>query len=95
MNGREMNRAERFEDEKRRIIESCFSKKDEDGSSKRPSPILFITRFPTRFIRLSGASLAIEHGGLNTASMSMSISMSSPRGFSAWEPHMPWLSPFC
>ena len=29
-----MSRAERFEDEKRRIIESCFSKKDEDGSCK-------------------------------------------------------------
>ncbi|KAI3391066.1 hypothetical protein diail_8071 [Diaporthe ilicicola] len=27
-----MSRAERFEDEKRRIIESCFSKRDEDGS---------------------------------------------------------------
>ncbi|KAH8668075.1 exocyst complex component Sec3-domain-containing protein [Tricladium varicosporioides] len=27
-----MSRAERFEDEKRRIIESCFGKKDEDGS---------------------------------------------------------------
>ncbi|KAL9115207.1 MAG: hypothetical protein Q9227_001001 [Pyrenula ochraceoflavens] len=27
-----MNRAEKFEDEKRRIIESCFSKKDPDGS---------------------------------------------------------------
>ncbi|KAM3565814.1 hypothetical protein ARSEF4850_001194 [Beauveria asiatica] len=26
------SRAERFEDEKRRIIESCFSKKDQDGS---------------------------------------------------------------
>jgi hypothetical protein len=26
------NRAERFEDEKRRIIESCFYKKDTDGS---------------------------------------------------------------
>ncbi|KAK4190915.1 putative exocyst complex component 1 [Podospora australis] len=32
MNGREMNRAERFEDEKRRIIESCFNKRDDDGS---------------------------------------------------------------
>jgi hypothetical protein len=30
----DMGRAERFEDEKRRIIESCFSKKDDDGSSK-------------------------------------------------------------
>lgn len=29
-----MNRAERFEDEKRRIIESCFTKKDEDGSGE-------------------------------------------------------------
>ena len=27
-----MTRAEKFEDEKKRIIESCFSKKDEDGS---------------------------------------------------------------
>ncbi|KAL2161919.1 hypothetical protein VTH06DRAFT_7704 [Thermothelomyces fergusii] len=32
MSGREVNRAEIFEDEKRRIIESCFSKRDEDGS---------------------------------------------------------------
>ncbi|KAH8887548.1 hypothetical protein GQ53DRAFT_844066 [Thozetella sp. PMI_491] len=31
-NGRELNRAERFDDEKRRIVESCFNKKDEDGS---------------------------------------------------------------
>lgn len=28
------NRAERFDDEKRRIIESCFNKKDTDGSRK-------------------------------------------------------------
>lgn len=28
------NRAERFEDEKRRIIESCFNKKDTDGLRK-------------------------------------------------------------
>jgi hypothetical protein len=31
-NGREMTRAERFEDEKQRIVESCFNKKDTDGS---------------------------------------------------------------
>lgn len=31
-----MSRAERFEDEKRRIIESCFSKRDEDGSGSVP-----------------------------------------------------------
>lgn len=31
-NGRDMTRAERFEDEKRRIIESCFNKRDDDGS---------------------------------------------------------------
>ncbi|CAK7212021.1 hypothetical protein SCUCBS95973_001321 [Sporothrix curviconia] len=30
--GRDLGRAERFEDEKRRIIESCFNKKDDDGS---------------------------------------------------------------
>ena len=28
-----MNRAEKFEDEKKRFIESCFSKIDADGSS--------------------------------------------------------------
>ena len=31
-----MSRAERFEDEKRRIIESCFGRKDADGSSTLP-----------------------------------------------------------
>ena len=37
--GREVGRAERFEDEKRRIVESCFNKKDDDGSSAPfPSP---------------------------------------------------------
>ncbi|KAI1827039.1 exocyst complex component Sec3-domain-containing protein [Xylaria intraflava] len=30
--GREMTRAEKFEEEKRRIVESCFNKKDTDGS---------------------------------------------------------------
>ncbi|KAK9793151.1 putative Exocyst complex component Sec3 PIP2-binding N-terminal domain-containing protein [Seiridium cardinale] len=30
--GREISRAERFEEEKRRIVESCFNKKDTDGS---------------------------------------------------------------
>lgn len=30
--GKEMTRAERFDDEKRRLIDSCFMKKDEDGS---------------------------------------------------------------
>ncbi len=29
---RSLNRAQRFEDEKRRIIRSCFSKRDKDGS---------------------------------------------------------------
>lgn len=31
-NGRDLNRAERFEDEKKRIVETCFNKKDVDGS---------------------------------------------------------------
>ena len=30
----EMSRAEMFEDEKRRIIESCFGKKEADGSGQ-------------------------------------------------------------
>jgi len=34
--GRDRTRAELFEDEKRRIIDSCFSKKDDDGSGKTP-----------------------------------------------------------
>lgn len=32
--GAAVNRAERFEDEKRRIVDSCFNKKDVDGSRK-------------------------------------------------------------
>jgi hypothetical protein len=35
-NGRDMSRAEKFEDEKKRIIESCFNKRDEDGSCEPP-----------------------------------------------------------
>jgi hypothetical protein len=34
MNSGTMSRADRFEDEKKRIIGSCFEKKDEDGSCK-------------------------------------------------------------
>lgn len=30
--GAQMSRAEKFEDEKKRIIESCFGKKEPDGS---------------------------------------------------------------
>lgn len=33
--GPSMTRAEKFEDEKRRIVESCFGKKEADGSSMR------------------------------------------------------------
>jgi hypothetical protein len=33
-----VSRAEKFEDEKQRIIQSCFAKKDTDGSSKSPFP---------------------------------------------------------
>ncbi|KAK4135004.1 hypothetical protein BT67DRAFT_461986 [Trichocladium antarcticum] len=33
MSGRDASRAEQFEDEKRRIIDSCFTKRDEDGST--------------------------------------------------------------
>ena len=32
--GSEMSRAEIFEDEKKRIIESCFNKKEADGSGQ-------------------------------------------------------------
>lgn len=34
-----MNRAVKFEDEKRRIIDSCFSKKDADGSCMLEPPV--------------------------------------------------------
>ena len=30
--GESMSRAEKFEDEKKRIIQSCYSKKDSDGT---------------------------------------------------------------
>ena len=32
-NGSGLSRAEKFEDEKRRIIESCFTRRESDGSS--------------------------------------------------------------
>lgn len=35
-------RAERFEDEKRRIIDSCFYKKDVDGSGKPVPPACIV-----------------------------------------------------
>ena len=50
-NGRDVNRAERFEDEKRRIIDSCFNKRDDDGSGKldpRPPTSGFGARAPSR-----------------------------------------------
>lgn len=34
-----MSRAQVFEDEKRRIIESCFGKKDEDDSCENPKAV--------------------------------------------------------
>jgi hypothetical protein len=34
-NTQPLNRAERFEDEKRRIIESCFNKLDKTGQGKQ------------------------------------------------------------
>lgn len=39
-----MSKAEKFENEKKRIIESCFAKKDSDGSgtsdsSHKPRPV--------------------------------------------------------
>lgn len=34
----EMTKAQMFEDEKRRIVESCFAKKDPDGS-RRCTPV--------------------------------------------------------
>jgi hypothetical protein len=37
--GREMTRAERFEEEKRRIVDSCFNKKDVDGSCVYTLPL--------------------------------------------------------
>jgi hypothetical protein len=47
MSAREASRAERFEDEKRRIIDSCFGKRDEDGSSEQhPSAVSPIRSLP-------------------------------------------------
>jgi hypothetical protein len=38
--GNVMSRAEKFEDEKRRIIESCFAKKGPDGNTCKTHPDL-------------------------------------------------------
>lgn len=37
--GREMSRAERFEEEKRRIVDSCFLKKDVEGAGMEDLPL--------------------------------------------------------
>lgn len=42
--GREGGRAERFEEEKRRIVDSCFNKKDTDGSRKCANPDMMPSR---------------------------------------------------
>lgn len=47
-NGRDAGRAERFEEEKRRIIDSCFNKKDVDGSGMIGLPLPSITYPQTR-----------------------------------------------
>ncbi len=56
-NGREMSRAERFEDEKRRIIDSCFSKTDDDGSSMA-APLSLPTFLPRSLLPSPIASTA-------------------------------------
>ena len=40
--GAQMTRVEKFEDEKRRIIESCFGKKEPDGSRKSSHGLLYV-----------------------------------------------------
>jgi hypothetical protein len=50
-----MTRAEKFEGEKKRIIESCFGKKDQDGACMcRDHPF-------SQFIPGSGATLLAAH----------------------------------
>ena len=38
--GAQMSRAEKFEDEKKRIIQSCFGKKEPDGASEAPNILI-------------------------------------------------------
>lgn len=47
----DVSRADRFEDEKRRIIETCFNKEDGDGSGMCP-PSLQSSVFPPSLWRL-------------------------------------------
>lgn len=54
-NGRDLGRAERFEDEKRRIIETCFNKKDVDGSRTCLQPPIFLRDFLLQLPRLATA----------------------------------------
>ena len=63
-----MSRAEKFEDEKRRIIESCFGKKETDGSSTlRPAWVESRHRLMSGRVQLEqanvsfGISLRIVH----------------------------------
>lgn len=56
------SRAERFEDEKRRIIESCFNKKDVDGSRKSFSQLLPGESFIHRSSKLNKLFMSLELG---------------------------------
>lgn len=59
--GREMTRAERFEEEKRRIVDSCFNKKDTDGSCKHPCPPPSAWRTAAAHLARGGRPLAGGH----------------------------------
>ena len=59
------NRAERFEDEKRRIIESCFNKKDVDGSRKSCYCVVKLG-FICRSSELNGLEMALKLGDWNS-----------------------------
>jgi hypothetical protein len=52
--GTQMSRAEKFEDEKRRIIETCFGKKEDDGSSE-------VLRLPIESLEADSHSIRILH----------------------------------
>lgn len=55
----QMSRAERFEEEKRRIVDSCFNKKDVDGSCELSPCHIFILNAICLSFRDSLADLTV------------------------------------
>jgi hypothetical protein len=74
-----MSRAERFEDEKRRIIDSCFGRTDEDGARKpMPKPARLNECTLRTFANLNSSARIVYHAYKDYRGCRVSILTASP-----------------